>query len=91
MLKGCTSLDDIQAARRFNPALRASLEPYSDEAVLTRLKSMSGAAPRRSFFPAIFFGVLKMLDRAAIIALIGRIRRAMPRNARNANVMGGCR
>jgi len=42
VLEGCTSLDDIQAARRFNPALRASLEPYSDEAVLARLKSMSG-------------------------------------------------
>jgi hypothetical protein len=42
VLEGCSSLDEIQAARRFNPALRASLEPYSDEAVLTRLKSMSG-------------------------------------------------
>jgi hypothetical protein len=42
VLEGCSSLEEIQAARRFNPALRASLEPYSDEAVLTRLKSMSG-------------------------------------------------
>ena len=42
VLEGCTSLDDIHAARRFNPALRASLEPYSDDEVLTRLKSMSG-------------------------------------------------
>src|SRR5262245_28945536 len=35
-------------------------------------------ATRVQFFPAIFFGVLKMLDRAAIIALIGRIRRRYP-------------
>jgi hypothetical protein len=42
VLEGCTSVDDIHAARRFNPALRASLEPYSDDEVLTRLKSMSG-------------------------------------------------
>jgi hypothetical protein len=42
VLEGCTSLEDIHAARRFNPALRANLEPYSDEAVLTRLQSMSG-------------------------------------------------
>ena len=42
VLDGCTSVEDIQAARRFNPALRASLEPYSDEAVLTRLRSVSG-------------------------------------------------
>jgi hypothetical protein len=41
VLEGCTSLDDIRAARRFNPALRASLDPYSDEAVLARLQSMS--------------------------------------------------
>src|SRR5262249_36521089 len=50
-----------------------------------------GGAPQRSrasargpptlIFPCDFFWVLKMLDRAAIIALIGRIRRAMPRNA----------
>jgi len=39
-------------------------------------------APRNTDFPAIFFwGVVKMLDRAATIGLIGRIRRAMPRNA----------
>jgi hypothetical protein len=43
VLEGCTSLDDIRAARRFNPALRASLDEYSDEAVLTRLQSMHGA------------------------------------------------
>jgi hypothetical protein len=42
VLDGCTSLDDIRAARRFNPALKASLEPYPDDAVLTRLQSMSG-------------------------------------------------
>ena len=42
VLEGCTSLDDIRAARRFNPALRASLDEYSDEAVLTRLQSMHG-------------------------------------------------
>jgi hypothetical protein len=41
VLEGCTSLDDIRAARRFNPALRASLDPYPDEAVLARLQSMS--------------------------------------------------
>lgn len=44
VLEGCTTLDDIRAARRFNPALRASLDAYSDEAVLTRLKSMSGGS-----------------------------------------------
>jgi hypothetical protein len=43
VLEGCTSLEDIRAARRFNPALRASLDTYSDEAVLTRLQSMPGA------------------------------------------------
>jgi hypothetical protein len=41
VLEGCTSQDDIRAARRFNPSLRASLESYSDEAVLNRLQSMS--------------------------------------------------
>jgi len=41
----------------------------------------SGRGPPTLIFPCDFFGVLKMLDRAAIIALIGRIRRAMPRNA----------
>jgi hypothetical protein len=41
VLEGCTSLDDIRAARRFNPALRASLDSYSDEAVHARLQSMS--------------------------------------------------
>ena len=43
VLEGCTSLDDVRAARRFNPALRASLEEFSDEAVLARLQSMPGA------------------------------------------------
>jgi hypothetical protein len=42
VLEGCTSLDDIRGARRFNPALRASLDAYSDESILTRLQSMSG-------------------------------------------------
>jgi hypothetical protein len=42
VLEGCIATDDIRAARRYNPALRASLEPYSDEAVLARLQSMSG-------------------------------------------------
>jgi hypothetical protein len=42
VLEGCTSLDDIRAARRFNPALRASLDAYSDQAVLDRLQSLSG-------------------------------------------------
>ena len=47
--EGCTSPDDILAARRFNLALRASLEAYSDEAVMTRLRSMSsgGTGPIR--------------------------------------------
>ena len=42
VLERCTSLDDVRAARRFNPALRASLEEYSDEVVFNRLQSMHG-------------------------------------------------
>jgi hypothetical protein len=44
ILDGCKSADEIGLARRFNPALRASLEGYCDEAVLTRLQAMAGAA-----------------------------------------------
>jgi hypothetical protein len=40
VLDGCKSIDDIRAARRFNPPLRASLEEYTDEAILNRLQSM---------------------------------------------------
>jgi hypothetical protein len=36
------SLGDIRAARRFNPALRTSLDGYSDDAIFTRLQSLSG-------------------------------------------------
>ncbi|MEY9161636.1 DrmB family protein [Bradyrhizobium japonicum] len=43
VLEGCGSADDIKAARRFNPALRASLAAYSDEAIFNRLQSMHNA------------------------------------------------
>lgn len=43
VLEGCGSADDIKAARRFNPPLRASLEAYSDEAIFSRLQSMHSA------------------------------------------------
>jgi hypothetical protein len=42
VLENCQSLEDVRAARRFNPALRASLEGYSDETVFDRLKSLHG-------------------------------------------------
>ena len=42
-------------------------------------KSIPDSGPPTLIFPCDFF--MKMLGRAAIIALIGRIRRAMPRNA----------
>jgi hypothetical protein len=43
VLDGCKSADEIGMARRFNPALKASLEGYSDEAVWTRLQAVAGA------------------------------------------------
>jgi hypothetical protein len=42
VLEQCKSLDDVSAARRFNPALRASLQEYPDDTVFNRLQSMSG-------------------------------------------------
>ena len=46
VLEGCTTVEDIHAARRFNPALRASLEAYSDEAVLAAAPINVGAGRR---------------------------------------------
>lgn len=44
VLQGCSSLDDIKAARRFNPTLKANLEGYSDDDVLGRVQGfISGA------------------------------------------------
>jgi Domain of unknown function (DUF1998) len=43
VLDGCQSVEEIALARRFNPALKASLEEFSDEAVLTRLQAMAGS------------------------------------------------
>jgi hypothetical protein len=48
ILDGCKSVDEIGMARRFNPALKASLEGYSDEAVLTRLQAMTGGGATKT-------------------------------------------
>lgn len=40
----CTTLGDLQAARRFNPQVKANLEGYGDEEVLSRLQTTSQAA-----------------------------------------------
>jgi hypothetical protein len=42
VLETCSSLDDIRAARRFNPALRANLDDHSDDEILARIQSLSG-------------------------------------------------
>jgi hypothetical protein len=44
VLDGCKSVQEIAFARRFNPALKANLEGFSDEAVLTRLQAMAGSS-----------------------------------------------
>jgi hypothetical protein len=41
ILETCTSVDDVRAARRFNPALKANLDGFTDDAVFTRLRAMS--------------------------------------------------
>ena len=41
VLQGCTSLDDIRGARRFNPALRANLDGYVDEEIFTRVQLLA--------------------------------------------------
>jgi hypothetical protein len=43
VLEGCNSASEVGMARRFNPALKASLEGYTDEQVFFRLHSL--AAP----------------------------------------------
>jgi Domain of unknown function (DUF1998) len=44
ILDGCKSADEIAMARRFNPALKASLEGYTDDAVFARLQATAAAA-----------------------------------------------
>jgi hypothetical protein len=41
VLEQCKSLEDVSAARRFNPPLRASLQEYPDDVVFNRLQSMN--------------------------------------------------
>lgn len=38
ILGECTSVDDVKNARKFNPAVRASLEGFSDEEIFARLQ-----------------------------------------------------
>jgi hypothetical protein len=40
VLESCTSVDDVRMARRFNPALKANLEGYTDEEVFSRRQSL---------------------------------------------------
>ena len=44
VMEGCTSVDDVRMARRFNPALKANLEGYTDEEVLSRRQSLSAGS-----------------------------------------------
>jgi hypothetical protein len=46
VLDGCKSVDDVKAARRFNPALRASFEEYSWQSRHARRSGRSDAALR---------------------------------------------
>jgi hypothetical protein len=46
VLSECKTIGDIQAARRFNPEVRANLEGYSDEEILTSVLSIANGGNR---------------------------------------------
>jgi 2-methylcitrate dehydratase PrpD len=66
-LEGCTSLDEFRAARRFNPALRGSLER---ESFGSMNKSFN---PGRAAVNGLFAAILASKNFTSILAIRPRV------------------